>query len=260
MALRNAGDIVARARDALAPLKAALDERDNWEILAAADEAKQVSQMTSGTVRQTTNSRPTLSLSSGRRSGGKRGKGMFPPIPSSLRPFPTPTRRVVPFKSSYNLTFTNSITVGTFGNLFAQFSSLADATAFASTYDLYLITGVKMEWFCPIAPGSTNGLSDLIMAPEYTATAPSGLGQLYSWSGCKTKAMTSGSKFSMSFPFPRYQVNTSTTGQQSVSDWVNLSVTTSSWFFAVYGLTAGTTATTSYNAVITLYGYLANED
>jgi len=65
---QNAASVLERVKPALATIKAALDERDNWEVLASQHEAQEIKKMSQES------SKPALKASSSRGGTGAGGK------------------------------------------------------------------------------------------------------------------------------------------------------------------------------------------
>jgi hypothetical protein len=129
-------------------------------------------------------------------------------------------------------------------------SQATDSASYTAIFDLYWIRRATLQWFCTTPPGSLNGVSDLILAPEFTNTVPTSLGGAYTWGSAKTKAMTSGTKFSITVA-PRFYVTVSGS-QASEATWCNIAATNTPWYGVVYTLTQGSVAVTTYNLVVWL--------
>jgi hypothetical protein len=207
-------------RNALMPLKAALDERDNWELLAHADEKQRVAALPK-----------TAAL---RRSGARRGGGLVPQrpprIPRSLG------RQLFITKSVQNATVaTNTVYVSNYVSI--TLSNDPNAASYTSVFDLYWIVKVRFSMVNLAAPGSVSALPVVILVPEFTGATPS-WSAIQGYEKAKERILSSGRKISLSVS-PRFlSTQNGSNSPISQATWLNCTTTTVPWYGVSYSINA----------------------
>jgi len=245
LALRNPGDVLANVRSALGPLKAALDERDNWEMLAAADEAKQVSQMTASSAKQSSLSpTPRNKLSGIRSRKGTRGTAvtagtlLTPKIPRNFD-------KQIYFHYGLNTTtITSSTTTSSILTINTTGGGDPNYTQNSAIFDCFWILKLRVTFQNNQPPGSLVQTPSVYMAPEFEGITPANITILRGYNSLRKRLLPSGRTFSYSVA-PRFQ-DALALGSASDVGW--LTATTASgtavWNGIAVGLDVQNTATT----------------
>lgn len=187
-----ANQMVDRVRPALATIKAALDERDNWELLAAEHERK------SFPATPAVNSGGSRGKGSGGGKTARSNKSDLSARPSSN--FKVPNRvprnirnRIVWFTAKIDLsdiTGSTSIAETNYGFAFNQVQNYA---TWAALFDQYCIVQVSITWESCVPPGSTGTLGVLHTALDFDNTTNVGsLAIIDSYETSQTDVMVPG--------------------------------------------------------------------
>jgi hypothetical protein len=184
----HAGLTLDRVRSALAPLKAALDERDGWELLAAAHERKEVEKMAS---------KPAITGGGGRK-GGARSIGMGG---SDLKIGPrNPTR--VPVKIPRSIrdqvvwtvqkingtSFSTSTSAITEQNTFVTLGTLLQVANWTALFDQYCIVAFSVSMEVNLPPGGTAAFGQVYTAIDFDNVAALGtISTIESYATCKVQ-------------------------------------------------------------------------
>jgi hypothetical protein len=176
-------------RAALAPLKAALDERDGWEILAAADEAKQMAVKPAAP-------RAAVKAVGQRSGGGGRGsRGDWPPMKSPRIPRSV-TRQIYFRKETINSVI--AVTTATNYTAFVPINLglCPAATNLTAVFDLYRIVRVRYTVRNFYYPANGSAVPFVLLVPEFTGAAPSPA-SCQDYPGLKQKVLMTGQNISM---------------------------------------------------------------
>jgi hypothetical protein len=217
---------LAQIRNALAPLKAALDERDGWELLAAADEAKQMADRPA--------SRPALKQGSGRKGGSNLGMtNKMPRIPRSL------SKQVYFRKETINTVVLVTTATNASVNVTINLGLCPAATSLSAIYDLYWITKVRYTLRNLLYPSANTTVPFVSLLPEYTFAAPTPAGA-QDYGGLRQKALMPGQSISITVS-PRflYEVQPNTFSG-SMAGWLNCTTTSTPWSGVAYAIPAVT--------------------
>jgi hypothetical protein len=231
---------------ALQPLKAALDERDGWELLAREDERRRVSELPSKASRTVTSVR-----SSGSRGGVSSGNSARPKIPRSLG------RQLFITRCIINVTIVTSTTATVFANNTLQLTLDSNYSNYIAVFDSFWILRGKWSYRSTQAPGSLGALPNCFLAREYTAATPSTLSSIQGYESVREKCLAPGQRISMTAN-PRFAGSVSGQASGAVSaGWLNCAVasavTWSGTAFAVTATPGGTTTIIGEIEMITAY-------
>jgi hypothetical protein len=176
--------VIDQIRTALRPLKAALDERGNWEMLAHEHESKEVAKLSQAKL-----------TSKGGRGGQKGGKGKKSGGPTSMLPMskadltwnpldmnkvprgiPRSVRDQVLWieQKLPGATVTVSTSVVTESNTFVTVSNLPGATNLLALFDQYFIAAFSQVWYPEYGPGTTSAAFELHSAIDFDNTVTLG--------------------------------------------------------------------------------------
>jgi hypothetical protein len=207
IAIRDAGAPgFGQLQSALSYLKGALNERDSWEVLAAADEAKEVSKMSSPET-VTPSPTPTRLLKTNRTtSRGRSGRGN-PVTAGTLVPPKIPRRfdKQVYFHHGQNATTITSSTTSS-SILLINVTGAGDPNYASNSaiFDCFWILKLKVSFQNNQAPGSTVQTPSVYMAPEYEGITPPNLPTLKGYNSLRWRLLPSGKCMSFTI-VPRYQ-------------------------------------------------------
>lgn len=225
----HAGAVLDRVRNALTPLKAALDERDSWEVLAAEHERKEVERM----------AKPRASV---RVGGGRVGMGnnslRMPKVPRSI------ANRITYDRWLFETTFTTSTSASTFRQDAIAQSNDPNASSWQGIFDSFWIVKAKWRYRSLMPPGQVTAPATAYLAREYNAFTPTSLGNVQQYASSKSSTFLPGKSLTMTVaPCYAQNVGASSTGGQG-RGWCNLAIPTIPWYGTVFGISSSGTAYT----------------
>jgi hypothetical protein len=175
LALRNANDLVARVRESLAPLKAALDERDNWELLASQHEAGEIAKM--AIPKQAAHG--AGGSSRGGRSKGGRNRPInrsdlsvvFTPATTVPKQVPRAGSNIYWRVESTRLSQISASTSGIVENNYSfSLTNLTDYSSLATVFDQFHIAQASIRFMSTTPLSSTGNLGDFHTAIDLDNT------------------------------------------------------------------------------------------
>jgi len=238
-------------RNALRPLKAALDERDSWEVLATADEASRVAALSAGSnPPRAVRGRQGRSTRSG--SSVSAGSDVKPKIPRNLG------RQLFVTHCIINVNIVTSASLPVFANHTVTQGADPNSASYAAIFDVFWIVKARWTYRSQQAPGSAAALPSILLAKEYTGGVPSTLAAVQGYETVREKCLAPGQSITVTVS-PRFQSTSgSVTGGESSVGWLNAalsgSVPWSGCVVAVQSTPGGTVSLLGQIDLWTAYG------
>jgi len=246
-------------RNALRPLKAALDERDGWEVLAAQDEAGRVAALQSSLQQGSSKAVRVLKGSKTRRSSGNAklssGSDVKPRIPKNLG------RQLFVTHCILNVNIVTSASIAVFANHTVTQGTDPNSSQYAGCFDCFWILKVRWTYRSQQAPGSLVQLPTVLIAKEYTGGVPSTLNAIQGYESVKEKCLCPGQSISLTAE-PRFQSTAGTVagGEASVG-WLNAALSSAvPWSGCVIGVSSTPGGVLSLQGQLDMWTAYSNGD
>lgn len=254
-----------RVKQALGTIKSALDERDNWEILAAEDEKRQVSKMNAA-------SKPATSRARGGRGGGKTSRAnksdlrVKPPSITNIpRRVPRSLKNAVTWSiDKIDLTDINTGTGGggvVENNYTFTQSQSPNTIQWRALFDQFYIAQVSLTFVSALPPGATYGEAILHTALDFdNATGISTLAAIDEYSTSQFDPMSTGKTITRSIK--PCQKNTVSGGANTglTRTWIDCGTGSANAHYGIRSIVDNSAVTTAYSIKVIQTMWIAYRD